>query len=110
MQSLRLKPSEPFELIPIYISKQHTSNDEQPKDTLIADAANPSVNKGSYREHCTKPQFHSSDTNHQTISVDQKHATASMHNCAMDSYFIDQLKRDREHRSKRSLNQDKRFM
>ena len=106
MQSLKLKPSDLFELVPILISEQHITSNKPTKDTFLTDATKPSANKGSYRENCTKSNFDSQDTKRQNISVGQNHATASMHNCAMDSYFTDQLKRDREYRSKRSLSQN----
>ena len=114
IQSLSLKPSEPFELVPIFISEQQVSENEK-VGSSYANTTNPVVNMGLYLENATKPHLASVDikshlasvdTVSPNLSIDQKPATTSMHNCAMDSYFTDQLKRDKEHRSKRSLNQN----
>ena len=106
MNSLKLKPTEQFELVPIFISEQRCGNIKQVMDTSFTEIG---MVDDSNQENSAKQHIHigaSTHTNAQNIETGGKSAVISMHARAMDSYFADQKNRDREYRGKRSLNQN----
>ena len=94
ISSLALKPSELFELVPIIISK-HTDK-KQARGSYFLKA-----NHNSDQETCTGRTFTiTNEIIDNSIQGVNQHKSA-WHDKAIESYFIDQEKRDKEHRSKR---------
>ena len=105
MQSLGLKPSAQFELVPILISQQSES-----KSTIgesVTDSTNCCMNIDSYQQKPTNPH-HKTCVSHDTMiqNLDQHHTFTSICNQEMDASFADQKQRDREHRGNRCLKEN----
>ena len=105
MNSLKLQPTEQFELVPIFISEQRFSKIKQVIDTSVAEIGmvDDSVQENPAKQ-CSQSDA-STHTNAQNVDADGNTVIGSMHIRAIDSYFADQKKRDRDFRGKRSLNQ-----
>ena len=105
MQSLGLKPSEQFELVPILISQQCES-----KPTIgesVTDSTSCCMKIDSYQQKPTNPH-HKTCVSHDIMiqNLDQHHTFTSICNQEMDANFADQKQRAREHRGDRCLKEN----
>ena len=113
MDSLGLKPSEQFELVPILISELHGSKNERALSEFginsdncsIAESSLPKIIANENLDTCISEQAIV-----ENLDADQKHVISSMRSESMTS-FEDQSKHDREHKeniiSKQNIDKPK---
>ena len=115
MDSLGLKPSEQFELVPLLISELHGSNSECALDGFGMNSENHSIDKSSLPTKISANEdldiCISEHAMVENLDADQKGLISYMHSQAMSS-FEDQTERDKEHIensiSKQSMDLPKR--
>ena len=102
IDSLRLKPSEQFELVPMAILEKQDANSGSSLGTFSA-SIQPGICIESHWEESTQSSSKLHSTGH--MVHDQTHAYTSMHSPSIEAYFSDQKRRDVEHREKKVSTQ-----
>ena len=107
IESLGLKPSEQFELVPILISQRCADESKLTIGKSGTDSTNCCLNMDSYQQKPTN-SHDKPCVSHDTMiqNLDQHHTFTSIYNQEMDAYFADQKQRDREYRGKRCLKEN----
>ena len=102
IDSLRLKPSEPFELVPIVILQKRI---DKSGDILGASASvHHDLSNESRQEGSTQPYSELESTAHRMH--DQTKSNACIRSPSIEAYFSDQKRRDVEHREKLVSNEN----
>ena len=92
IESLRLKPFEQFELVPMVIFEK-----QDDKSASI----HPDISNKSYPEGSSQSELQSTGR----VLHDQTQKNTTMRNPSMESYFLDQKRRDVEHRAQKVSTQ-----
>ena len=103
IDSLRLKPSEQFELVPMVILEKQDANSGSSLGTSFSASIHPDICNESHLEGSTQSCSELHSTGH--IVHDQTHKNATMYSPSIEAYFLDQKRRDFEHREKKVSTQ-----
>ena len=105
IESLRLKPSEQFELVPVVILEKQDDKSGNILGTSFSANMHPDISNESYQESSSQSEPHSTGR----IMHDQAQKNTTMRNPSIEAYFSDQKRRDVELREKKISTQGTRI-